>query len=208
MTCREFSSANRIWTRARCWPSGGTTKTRLGYQKTRGGWRNKSATASVIRRCNHFRINPQNPARVMSAYRRCAMLLGVSLSAVAWRSERRDNPAHPGVTPATGGVLSPYRSRTATYRQRSISMCYRRFELFQSTVLPGRTTRVWGLIIRWSRVRAPPAPSDWRSPSCRPPAGMDHSLTGSRVAHTESRFNIRRRVPASPHRPVALCRWR
>ena len=41
----------------------GHHQTRLGYQKTRGGWRNKSAAASVIRRCNDFRINPQNPAR-------------------------------------------------------------------------------------------------------------------------------------------------
>jgi hypothetical protein len=46
--------------------------------------------------------------------------------------------SHPGVTPATGADLSPYRRRTATVLAAAIMVLCRRFDAFRLTVSPGR----------------------------------------------------------------------
>jgi hypothetical protein len=46
------------------------------------------------------------------------------------------------------------------YRQRLKAVSRRRFERIQLVISAGRTRAEHGLIIRWSRVRAPPAPQE------------------------------------------------
>jgi hypothetical protein len=72
------------------------------------------------------------------------------------------NTGPPLLTPASprrpGAICSRTEGVPELYRRRPDSMCCRRFDASGRTVSAGRLGVDKGLIIRWSRVRAPPAP--------------------------------------------------
>ena len=84
----------------------------------------------------------------------------VGVSAAVAPQIANTGPAHlaPASPRRPGAICSRTDDVPGPYRKRADLLSCRRSDVSEQTISPGRATRVEGLIIRWSRVRVPPAP--------------------------------------------------